>query len=117
MTVVSTRGEPLGEGNRPAWSRATSAGIFRVGREGGRFDRHYHDCDELWLFADARGEVWLDGEVYSMTPGTAVYTPMGTVHRFQLFEETWGDDCAGAFCRTAAGRALRGGAGQHDVAA
>ena len=30
---------------RPSWSDVTSAGIFRV-EPNGRFDLHYHDCDE-----------------------------------------------------------------------
>ncbi len=46
---------------------------------------HYHDCDEFWLFAKGHGEAWLDGQSHRLTANTAVYTPMGTVHRFQMF--------------------------------
>ena len=35
----------LGSGNRPEWCDVTSAGIFKVPRDG-RFDRHYHDFEE-----------------------------------------------------------------------
>ena len=49
---------------------------------------HYHDGDEFWLFSEGEGEVWLDGKSYSITPNTAVYTPSGVVHRFQLFVES-----------------------------
>jgi mannose-6-phosphate isomerase-like protein (cupin superfamily) len=48
---------------------------------------HYHDCDEIWLFTVGRGEVWLDGHIYEISPNTVVYTPMGVVHRFQMFTE------------------------------
>ena len=31
--------------------------------------------------------MWLGGRVYPITPHTAVYTPRGVVHRFQMFTE------------------------------
>tara|TARA_Y100000588_G_scaffold394930_1_gene518392 strand:+ start:569 stop:1135 length:567 start_codon:yes stop_codon:yes gene_type:complete len=46
---------------------------------------HYHDNDEFWLFTDGVGEVWLDKTCYDITPNTLVYTPMGCIHRFQMF--------------------------------
>ena len=48
---------------------------------------HYHDCDEFWFFPTGRGEAWLDGQSFEITPNTAVYTPMGIVHRFQMFTD------------------------------
>ena len=48
---------------------------------------HYHDCDEIWLFTKGNGEVWLDDKIYKITPNTIVYTPMGTIHRFQMFTD------------------------------
>ena len=32
--------------------------------------------------------MWLGGRVHPITPNTAVYTPRGVVHRFQLFAES-----------------------------
>jgi mannose-6-phosphate isomerase-like protein (cupin superfamily) len=47
---------------------------------------HYHDCDEIWIFLDGRGEAWLDGgPAQPIAPGTFVFTPRGVVHRFQMF--------------------------------
>jgi mannose-6-phosphate isomerase-like protein (cupin superfamily) len=39
----------MGVKNRPEWSNVTSAGIFRVNTVNGKFDNHYHDCNEYWL--------------------------------------------------------------------
>ena len=32
-----------------------------------------------------KGEVWLNDQRFEITPNTIVYTPMGVVHRFQMF--------------------------------
>ena len=58
-----------------------------AGRPGGGAEPHYHDADEVWIFASGHGEAWVDGTTYDVTPNTAVYTPMGTVHRFQMFTD------------------------------
>src|SRR5438552_9710582 len=56
-------------------------------KKGAGVEPHYHDNDELWLFTSGHGEVWLNDRVYGITPNTLVYTPMGVVHRFQMFTE------------------------------
>jgi len=69
----------------PAW---TSIRTFRhvPGEPAGvGVEPHYHDNDEMWLFASGHGEVWVDGISYKVTPNTMVYTPMGSIHRFQMF--------------------------------
>ena len=43
--------------NRPEWSGVTSAGIFWVSAKDGRFDNHYHDCDEYWLIFKGKAKV------------------------------------------------------------
>ena len=72
----------------PAWSSLNTFVNAGERLPGSGTELHYHDCDELWLFPDAHGEIWLDGSVVPMTPNTALYTPMGTLHRYQLFERT-----------------------------
>lgn len=64
---------------RPSWSDVTSAGIFRV-EPNGRFDRHYHDCDEYWLVFSGRARVIVGSQVYEVAPGDIVCTPTGTEH-------------------------------------
>jgi mannose-6-phosphate isomerase-like protein (cupin superfamily) len=64
---------------RPSWSDVTSAGVFRV-EPGGRFDRHFHDCDEYWLLFAGRARVLVGGSTYEVGPGDIVCTPTGTIH-------------------------------------
>ena len=71
----------------PLWAAMSFLGPMPNQRQGAGVEPHYHDCDEIWLFTAGRGEVWLDGESFPVTPNTLVYTPMGVVHRFQMFTD------------------------------
>jgi mannose-6-phosphate isomerase-like protein (cupin superfamily) len=64
---------------RPSWSDVTSAGTLRV-EPNGRFDRHYHDCDEYWLVFAGRALVFVGSRTYPVGPGDIVCTPTGTEH-------------------------------------
>jgi mannose-6-phosphate isomerase-like protein (cupin superfamily) len=64
---------------RPSWSDVTSAGTFRV-EPNGRFDRHYHDCDEYWLVFSGRALVLVGSRTHTVGPGDIVCTPTGTEH-------------------------------------
>lgn len=82
----------LSPDSRPAWSDVTSAGIFRV-EPGGRFDRHYHDCDEYWLVFAGRARVAVGDDPYEVAPGDIVCTPTGTEHDvvgvYETLEAFW----------------------------
>jgi mannose-6-phosphate isomerase-like protein (cupin superfamily) len=73
--------------SRPTWSDVTSAGIFRV-EPNGRFDRHYHDCDEYWLVFAGRARVLVGSETYPVGAGDIVCTQTGTEHDVVGVEET-----------------------------
>lgn len=73
------------QGVYPEWTALSAYRHFPDGAPGSGVEPHYHDNDELWLFTEGRGEVWLDGVRHDITPNTLVYTPMGSVHRFQVF--------------------------------
>ncbi len=73
------------QGIFPAWTGLNAFRHFPPEAAGTGVEPHYHDNDEIWLFTEGRGEVWLDGHLYDITPNTIVYTPMGCVHRFQMF--------------------------------
>ena len=75
------------EGLYPVWTAFNAIRYFPVEQRGTGVEPHYHDGDEIWLFTSGKGEVWLDGEVFDVTPNTVVYTPMGVVHRFQMFTD------------------------------
>ena len=76
-----------GTANSPVWTTVGSMKYYAHERAGAGVEPHYHDNDEIWIFADGRGEVWIDGRSYEITHNTAVYTPMGAVHRYQMFTD------------------------------
>ena len=92
--------DPMGDGDeaftivqrlspeaRPSWSDVTSAGVFRV-EPNGRFDRHYHDCDEYWLVFAGRAQVLVGSGTYTVGPSDIVCTPAGTEHDVVAVAET-----------------------------
>jgi mannose-6-phosphate isomerase-like protein (cupin superfamily) len=83
LTIVRT----LSPDARPEWSDVTSAGTFRV-EPNGRFDLHYHDCDEYWLVFAGRASVLVGSQTYTVSPGDIVCTPTGTEHDVVAVAET-----------------------------
>jgi mannose-6-phosphate isomerase-like protein (cupin superfamily) len=83
LTIVRT----LSPDARPEWSDVTSAGTFRV-EPNGRFDLHYHDCDEYWLIFAGRARVLVGSQTYEVGPGDIVCTPTGTEHDVVAVAET-----------------------------
>jgi mannose-6-phosphate isomerase-like protein (cupin superfamily) len=83
LTIVRT----LSPDARPEWSDVTSAGTFRV-EPNGRFDLHYHDCDEYWLVFSGRARVLVGSQTYTVGPGDIVCTPTGTEHDVVAVAET-----------------------------
>jgi mannose-6-phosphate isomerase-like protein (cupin superfamily) len=75
------------QGVYPAWTRLNCFRPIPDQKRGAGVEPHYHDNDEIWLFTSGRGEVWLDGQSFPITPNTLVYTPMGVIHRFQMFTD------------------------------
>ena len=73
------------QGIYPDWTALSAFRHFPDQQIGTGVEPHYHDNDELWLFTAGRGEVWLNDQRFEITPNTIVYTPMGVVHRFQMF--------------------------------
>jgi mannose-6-phosphate isomerase-like protein (cupin superfamily) len=80
MPVIRTSKEAMHAGHRPEWSDVTSAGIFRVPREGGRFDCHYHDCHEYWLIFRGKAKVRSEGQEHYVQRGDIVCTRAGDEH-------------------------------------
>ena len=73
------------QGIYPDWTALNAFQHYPDQQIGTGVEPHYHDNDEMWLFTAGRGEVWLDDRRFEITPNTLVYTPMGVVHRFQMF--------------------------------
>jgi len=96
MPVVRTSEQCLRAGNRPDWSGVTSAGVFRVPANGGRFDCHYHDCNEYWLIFRGKAKVRSEGREYYVKPGDIVCTKAGDEHDvlevYEDMEAFWFED-------------------------
>lgn len=76
-----------GEESSPDWTAINSFMRHPTDKAGVKNEPHYHDADEVWIFATGRGQVWLDDKLYDVTPNTLVYTPMGSIHGFQMSTE------------------------------
>jgi mannose-6-phosphate isomerase-like protein (cupin superfamily) len=51
------------------------------------FDRHFHDCDEYWIFFQGRAIAVSEGKQYEVGPGDCIATGMGHHHDMpQVFE-------------------------------
>jgi mannose-6-phosphate isomerase-like protein (cupin superfamily) len=120
MPVISVLTERLSGDRRPHWSRLTAGGIFRVPRVGGRFDRHFHDCDEYWLVYKGRARVLSEGVEYLVGPGDIVCTETGQEHDVlavsEDFEAFFWEDALPAGGRTGHLHRTQELASGHDVA-
>ncbi len=100
MPVIRTNEKAMGEGNRPEWSKVTSAGIFRVPFAGSRFDCHYHDCHEYWLVFRGKAKVMTEGKTSYVKPGDIVCTKAGDEHDvlevYEDIEAFWLEDATAA---------------------
>lgn len=91
MPVIRTSELAMEPGNRPAWSTVTSAGVFRVPAEDGRFDCHYHDCHEYWMIFEGKAKVRTEGKTYYVKPGDIVCTKAGDEHDLvEIYEDLAG---------------------------
>ena len=71
----------------PDWTAFSIIRHFPEQPIGHGVEPHYHDCDESWLFTAGHGQVWLNDQSFAITPNTLVYTPMGTIHHFQMYAD------------------------------
>ncbi len=96
MPVIKATARPLSRENRPYWSRINSAGVFLVPAINGRFDCHYHDCDEYWLVFGGKAKIMSEGITYYVKPGDIVCTKAGDEHDvlevYEDLEAFWVED-------------------------
>lgn len=80
MPIIHLQHEHLTRQNAPEGCPFTALGIFRVSQVDGRFDEHFHDCDEYWLIYRGRALISSEGELYEVGPGDIVFTRAGDQH-------------------------------------
>ena len=121
MPVIRTSEAAMGSGNRPEWCSVTSAGIFKVQARGGRFDCHYHDCDEYWLVFRGKARVMSEGQEYYVKAGDVVCTRAEDEHDvlevYEDLEAFWFEDATPEGGRTGHLHADPEKAKGHPVAA
>ena len=62
MSVIHTQDGALKPGNKPDWCQTPTAGYFRMSKEGGEHDCHYHDYNELYLVCRGKAKILNGGE-------------------------------------------------------
>ncbi len=88
MPVIRTSNKSLNRENRPEGCDKTSAGIFSVLTTDGKFDCHYHDCDEYWLIFKGKAKILSEGKEYYVKPGDIVFTRAGDEHDvLEIYED------------------------------
>jgi mannose-6-phosphate isomerase-like protein (cupin superfamily) len=84
-------GSWLNPATRPDGCGTSTAGRFTIPVEGGRFDRHQHDDDELWFIASGSARIVVDGVERDVAAGDIVLHPAGSSHDIvAVYEELRG---------------------------
>jgi mannose-6-phosphate isomerase-like protein (cupin superfamily) len=81
-------GSWLNPENRPDWCEIGTIGRFTVATEGGRFERHHHDDQEIWMVAEGKGKIFVDGADRYVQAGDIVLTRAGDIHDIVEVYET-----------------------------
>jgi hypothetical protein len=89
MTVIHTQDGTLKDGNKPDWCQTPYAGYFRMSKEGGTHDCHYHDYNELYLICRGRAKLLNNGQEYYVKPNDIICIRAGDEHDIL---EIYGDE-------------------------
>jgi mannose-6-phosphate isomerase-like protein (cupin superfamily) len=73
-------GRWINPSDRPDWCAVAGAGRFAVPVDGGRFERHHHDGDEIWFVSSGRARILVDGSLHYVREGDIVLTRAGDTH-------------------------------------
>jgi hypothetical protein len=90
MTVIHTQDGALRAPDKPHWCQTPSAGYFRMAKEGGTHDCHYHDYNELYLICRGKAKILKDGKVYYVKAQDIVCITAGDEQHDIL--EVYGDE-------------------------
>lgn len=89
MTIIQTRQGALSSENKPEWCQTPTAGYFRMSKEGGWHDLHYHDYNELYLVCRGKAKILNDGKEYYVKAQDIVCIKAGAEHDIL---EVYGDE-------------------------
>ena len=80
MTIIHTHYGTLRAGNKPDWCQTPAAGYFRMPKEGGTHDCHYHDYNELYLICRGKAKILINGKEYYVKAQDIVCIKSGDEH-------------------------------------
>jgi uncharacterized protein YjlB len=89
MTVIRADEIRLAEGTKPDWCRTPAGGFFRMSKEGGEHDRHYHEYNELYLVCRGKAKILNGGEEWYVRAHDIVCIKAGDEHDIL---EVYGDE-------------------------
>ena len=89
MTVIHTQAGVLRAPNKPEWCQTPSAGYFRMPKEGGAHDCHYHDYNELYLICRGKAKILSGGREYYVKAQDIICIRAGDEHDIL---EIYGDE-------------------------
>jgi mannose-6-phosphate isomerase-like protein (cupin superfamily) len=80
VTVIHAPDTHLGPETRPEWCQTPSAGFFRMSKEGGEHDCHYHEYNELYLISRGMAKIMNAGRHQYVREGDIVCIRAGDEH-------------------------------------
>jgi hypothetical protein len=89
MSVIHAGQNRLSAETSPEWLQTPSAGFFRLPKEGGEHDCHYHDFNELYLVARGKAKILNAGREWYVQACDIVCIKAGDEHDIL---EVYGDD-------------------------
>jgi len=88
VAPIYAPGQWLGPHNAGESAGTATAGRFTIPLEAGRFDRHFHDDDELWFVSAGKARMILEGAEVYVQAGDIVLSPAGIPHDIVEVYET-----------------------------
>jgi Cupin domain len=89
MTVIHAGETVLGPESKPDWCQTPYAGFFRLPRDGGEHDRHYHEYNELYLVCRGKAKILNAGAEHYVRERDIVCIKAGDEHDIL---ELYGDE-------------------------
>jgi Cupin domain len=89
MTLIHASETPLGPKTKPEWCQTPSGGFFRMPKEGGEHDRHYHEYNELYLISRGMAKILNAGRAEYVRERDIVCIKAGDEHDIL---EVYGDE-------------------------
>jgi hypothetical protein len=89
MSVIHADKTALGPETKPSWCQTPAGGFFRLSKEGGEHDCHYHEYNELYLICGGKAKILNGGREWYVKERDIVCIKAGDEHDIL---EVYGDE-------------------------